>query len=129
MQCKYFNLAGTYIPFLQRCVAERLWIHTSQRWHGPYDWAWRFGVTNFGLDWIPTLADPYALITQARQDISAGKPLDFPSQSGYKGIVPEPVPTEKVLVSLEKFQKRVDDYYISGKDALLLKSIETGIWH
>ena len=104
---KYFNLAAHYTPTLHRCVAERLWIHTNQRWHGPYDWAMEFGVSFFGFDWTPTLADPYALITQAK----AGQL------------------TEKQSESLEKFKARVDAYYISGKDELLLKSIETGLWH
>lgn len=103
---KYFNLAGTYLPTLQQCVRERLWIHTSRRWHGPYDWAWKFGVTYFGLDWQPKVADPYELISKARAAVL----------------------TETQAAALEKFQKRVDDYYRAGKDQLLLKSIETGLW-
>jgi hypothetical protein len=101
-----FNLAGDYKPFLRRCADEGLWIHTNQRWHGPYDWAYVFGVSFFGLDWKPKLADPRQLIADARS-----KEL-----------------TEKQAIAVDKFEQRVNAYYNSGKDALLLKSIETGLW-
>lgn len=106
MQPKYFNTMRDYLPTLQQCVTKKLWIHTNRRWHGPYEWALKYGVTYFGLDWEPKLADPYALITQAQS-----RPL-----------------TDAQAASLEKFQKRVDAYYSAGKDQLLLNSIETGIW-
>ena len=104
---KFFNLAAHYTPTLHRCIADRLWIRTNQRWHGPYDWAMEFGVSFFGFDWSPTLADPYQLIADSR-----------------KGKL-----TEKQAIAVEKFESRVNAYYNSGKDELLLKSIETGHWH
>ena len=61
-----------------------------------------------GLDWEPEVVDPYILISKARADRSVNR---------------------KTLAAVEKFQARVDAYYVSRKDTLLLKSIETGLWH
>lgn len=102
----YCNLIPDNKPVLKSCVADRMWIRTNGRWYGPYDWAWRYGVSYFGRNWQPTVADPYELINKAK-----ARTL-----------------TETQAAALEKFQKRVDDYYNLGKDQLLLKSIETGLW-
>jgi hypothetical protein len=106
MQRKHFNLAGPYQSFLRQCASQKLWIRTNRSWHGPYDWAYRFGVSYFGLDWEPVLEDPYLLISGAKAtDLSLSQ-----------------------RAAVEKFEARVDAYYSSDKDLLLVKSIETGFW-
>lgn len=125
----YVNLDAGRIQLLRRCVAEQLWIRTNRRWFGPYDWAREFSSTFFGLDWEPTLANPRELIAKARQDIECGKPLTFPSQNGPKAITQEEVPLDRAILAIKNFEARVDAYYNSEKDALLLKSIDTGLWH
>lgn len=81
------------------------------------------------MNWEPTLADPVQLIAQARQDISEGKPLAFPSQTGIRAIAPVYVSTDRALIALDKFEKRVHAYYAGDWDARLIRSLETGRWY
>ena len=106
MNVKHFNLAGDYEVFLLKCIEERLWIRQQRRWWGAYDWAWEFGVSWVGFNYAPTLGDPFGLITEARMnDLS-------PDQ----------------LTAVDRFEIRVRDYYASGKDEKLLKTMETRVW-
>lgn len=106
---KHFNMAGDYGPLLRRCVAEKLWIRESKIWWGPYDWAEQYAHT-----WIqsvdkPTLADPFQLLREAL-------------------LLIEQNATPAKIARYHAFHQRVLEYYLAGKDAKLLKSMETKIW-
>lgn len=109
MAVRYFNVMNVYIPIARRMVAEKLWIRVNGRNWPPYDWLWKYGVSFGGFDFEPDLRDPYQLIEQTRAKLQAS---------------PDPVLQKK----LDGFIQRVEAYYQSGKDELLLKSIETGVW-
>lgn len=116
---------------LHRCIAERLWVRQQRRWRAPWHWAEKFGHVFQGINWEPIVADPYQLITQAREDIAAGKPIDIPNlkfRQMSDPNTPDSIPTDQVLLAIDKFEARVNAYYAADWDARLLRVLERGIW-
>lgn len=106
----YCNIIPTYLPVLQKCVSEKLWIRQNRIYYGPYDWAYNFGTAWSLEDLSERVADPYVLLEQGRKILEAN---------------PD---SERLRLRYDHFHTRVTEYYRSDKDARLLESIRTGRW-